>query len=129
MGTFEGGGDRNYFGNLQEGGGSEIINPWRRVGIIILRHTGVGMGVGWSEFSFHKKCLSFCGGSSTFLSPIWRGVERGVEKISDETGRVRKILMTQIKTYPTPTPHPPHPRLLWDHRNMFKTGVVRAYVC
>ena len=25
-------------------GGSEIINPWRRVVIIILRHTGVGWG-------------------------------------------------------------------------------------
>ena len=45
MGTFERGGDRNYFGNLQGGrGGSEIINPWRRVVIIILRHTGVGWG-------------------------------------------------------------------------------------
>ena len=46
MGTFERGGDRNYFGNLQggRGGGSEIINPWRRVVIIILRHTGVGWG-------------------------------------------------------------------------------------
>ena len=63
------------------GGGSEIINPWRRVVIIILRHTGVGVGVGWSEFSFHKKCLSFCGGSSTFLSPIWRGGERGRKNI------------------------------------------------
>ena len=86
------------------------------------------MGVGWSEFSFHKKCLSFCGGSSTFCH-LSGGVERGVEKISDETGRGQKNFDDSNKNEPDPYTPPTPPRLLWNHRNMFKTGVVRANVC